>query len=153
MTNMNEPFMEYLSFYFDKHTFNATYTSSNSRIVCPINWNIFNFILHNAKFACTSIFCSPFYSSTLHFGYVAMILWSTPCHFPFALCCGSISMWKYDAMDQFQQMQSLHEFTNFAAPLLVFSQFQVLVLHSFLKIHNFFINIKSPWFIPYVFSI
>jgi hypothetical protein len=153
MTNMNEPLMEYLAFYFDKHTFNATYTSSNSRIFCLINWSIFNFILHDAKFPCTSIFSSPFYSCTLYFVYVAMILWFTPCHFPFALCCDSISTWKYDAMDQFQQMQSLHEFTNFVTPLLVLSQFQVLVSHSFLKVHNIFITIKSPWFISSVFSI
>jgi hypothetical protein len=110
--------MEYLAFYFDKHMFYATYISSNSKIVHPIYWSIFNFILHDAKFTCTtSIFCSPFYSFTLYFGYVAMILWFTPCHFPFALCCDSISRWNYDAMDQFQQMQSLHMSSQILQPL------------------------------------
>jgi hypothetical protein len=134
--------MEYVAFYFDKHTFYATYTSSNSRIVCPTTWNIFNFILHDANFACSSILCSPFYSSTLYFGYVAMILWFTPCHFPFALCCipflvESMMQWLISA-----NANSTHEFTNFVTPLLVLSQLQVLVLHSFLKVHNFFLNIK-----------
>jgi hypothetical protein len=60
MKNMGEPLMEYIIPRFDKHTFYATYTSLDWGLVCPINQTIFK---QDAKFACTNIYCSPFYFS------------------------------------------------------------------------------------------
>lgn len=52
--------MEYLAFSFYKHTFYVIYTSLDSRIACPINWNILKLILHDiAKFVYIGIFYSP----------------------------------------------------------------------------------------------
>lgn len=60
MINMEESLMEYLVFSFYKHTFYVIYTSLDSRIACPINWNILKLILHDiAKFVCIGIFYSP----------------------------------------------------------------------------------------------
>jgi hypothetical protein len=60
MINMEESLMEYLAFSFYKHTSYVIYTSLDSRIACPINWNILKLILrHIAKFVCIGIFYSP----------------------------------------------------------------------------------------------
>jgi len=69
----------------------------------------------------------------------------------FGVCTWKVKVW-FGGLLKLANAKFTHEFTNLAISLLVVSQFQTLLLQSFKKVHNFFLNdsITYNFFFPYM---